>query len=154
MIPRKKSLMVLAMLPFLIFFVIAVILSIPTLTYVQRQAISQSTMIPQGIEERAIIPLLYNKCFSYKSEIGQMKANIVDIDKFTQATLNGCFPDINSRFAFLITLEVPNANFPSMTLNTLNWPQTPGKTEIIHDVFAMQKGIKYPARMKIGVKYV
>lgn len=160
----KKSQEVISNWPFWIAFTIAVAGVGLAIVAVANVDVEEASKIQPKIEdELVLIPRFYNSedCFAYQGEsekIIGVHTRVIDPIKFTEANLdNKCFPVSNVNYAFLLSLEVPEET----TLNkgpiaTFNWVEGIAPKTITEEVFVFDRdeGIKYNAKLVIGIKNV
>jgi hypothetical protein len=125
----------------------------------------EASRIPAGIEDELIlISRFYNseECFAYKGEIEgitTVHTGVIDINKFNQGRMNKCFPRSGTKYAFSLSLRVPDLDEPGELfelgpIKTLNWVGKYSPKGTIEEVFVFKDGFKYNGKLTISIKNV
>ena len=147
----KKASIVFSSLMFWMVFIIAVGFTTIAIVAIGNYFTNNIVEIPEGIEQRTIIPSLYNRCFAYEDDTGKMQSRSIDLRKFTQENFDKCILE-GSPYSFSLSLEAKDLTMKTNTIAAKNWQSTFVTTEITENVFIWKENKRYDGKLKIRIK--
>ena len=144
------------------FFVIAVGIIGIFIVKIADINIAEGARIPPDIEQELILAArFYNSddCFAYVDDVGRVHPGVIDESKFTQETLDRCFPpsDVKYSYSLLLNLEPFDSEYTEGTrssLTTFNWGPGFVKKVVLEDIFVIFNDEKLPGKLRINIKNV
>ena len=111
---------------FIVIFAIALAIAFIFVNSIIASFLSNDLQIPKDIEPFILVQRFWNSpdCFTYEDvKTGRVYQKIIDIEKFkAKDTMNKCFSNLKSKYAFKFDLESPETNAKIETA-TPNWVQ-------------------------------
>ena len=125
----KKSTEVVSNWPFWMIFVVAIGFMVIIIVKTGNISVAEASRIPPDLEDAVLLPSrFYNSgdCFAYVDDAGRVHTNTIDLEKFTKANLDICYPPSNAAYAFQLLLEPPAVPmapviFSAKQIQTFNW---------------------------------
>ncbi len=161
---HKKSQGALSNYPFWICFTIAIGIVSLIIVKIANVGVDEASRIPKDVEDKiSLIPRFYSSgdCFAYTDDVGRVHARVIDANEFENVNMGNCFQRSDVRYAFSISLEVPdNSNLNVGPKNTFNWEGGPASNPVIEDVIVFDRIMVggeledklYQGKLIIGIK--